>query len=40
MVRLAQDFVEEDFTKGRKSETLVFRTVKFSLEVLQVSGFR
>lgn len=37
MVRLAQAFVEEDFTKGRKSETLVFHTMKFTLEV---SGFR
>lgn len=40
LVRLAQGSVEEDFTKGRKSETLVFHTMKFTVEVLPVSGFR
>lgn len=40
VVRLAQASVEEDFTKGRKSETLVFHTRKFTVEVLPVSGFR
>lgn len=40
VVRLARALVEEDFTKERKSETLVCHTMKFTLEVLPVSGFR
>lgn len=39
MVRLAQAFLEEDFTKGRKSE-MVFHTMKFTLEILLVSRLR
>lgn len=38
VVRLAQAFVEEYFTQGRKSDVLVFHTIK--LKVLPVSGFR
>lgn len=37
VVRMAWAFVEEYFTQGRKSDALVFHTIK--LNVLPVSGF-